>query len=68
MQEGPARGRIVLNVGGTRYCTTLQTLRKHPSTLLGSMFSPDNASMTQPGPDGTYFIDRNGRVSTGDQP
>ena len=53
---------IVLDVGGTRYHTTLHTLRSLPETFLGRMFNEENESLLQPQPDGSYFIDRDGKL------
>jgi hypothetical protein len=53
--------RILLDVGGVHYSTTLATLTSQPFGYLASMFSgewsvePDSES-------GRYFIDRNGRL------
>ena len=52
-------GKIVtLNVGGSRYTTTLSTLTKYPDSMLGTMFSGRHALVQQE--DGSYFIDRDG--------
>lgn len=37
--RGVKNGRLVLNVGGKRFETLLETLRKYPNTMLGAMFS-----------------------------
>ncbi len=50
---------IKLNVGGTRFMTTRQTLMRQPSSVLGRMFDID--SPFQPAAkleDGAYFLDR----------
>jgi len=49
---------IVLNVGGTRFETSRQTLLNDPTSMLAKMFDP--VSPLQPGllRDGAYFIDR----------
>jgi len=49
---------VTLNVGGTQFVTTRQTLLKDPASMLAKMFDP--ASPLQPGVmiDGAYFIDR----------
>ena len=49
---------ITLNVGGTRYTTTLSTLTKYPDSMLGVMFSGRHDLPQQE--DGSYFIDRDG--------
>ena len=51
---------ITLNVGGTRYTTTLSTLTKYPDSMLGVMFSGRHDLPQQE--DGSYFIDRDGEV------
>ena len=51
---------ITLNVGGTRYTTTLSTLTKYPDSMLGAMFSGRHDLPQQE--DGSYFIDRDGEV------
>jgi len=49
---------VSLNVGGTKFDTTRQTLLTDPSSMLAKMFDP--VSPLQPGVmrDGAYFIDR----------
>merc|ERR1740116_251028 len=49
---------VTLNVGGTQFVTTRQTLLKDPASMLAKMFDP--VSPLQPGVmiDGAYFIDR----------
>jgi hypothetical protein len=54
--------KIVLNVGGIRYQTTLATIRSLPDTLLGRMFSESNAALQKREKDGCFFFDRNGRL------
>ena len=51
---------IYLNVGGSRYTTTLSTLTKYPDSMLGAMFSGRHALVQQE--DGSYFIDRDGET------
>lgn len=41
--RGVKNGRIILNVGGKRFETLLETLRKYPNTMLGAMFSSSMA-------------------------
>eukprot|EP01084_Bolivina_argentea_P004619 8786_1 len=50
---------ITLNVGGTKYCTTLSTLCKDENSMLAKMFG--GTFSTKPSKDGSYFIDRNGK-------
>jgi len=49
---------LLLNVGGTRFETTRQTLLHDPASMLAKMFDP--SSQLQPGVmrDGAYFLDR----------
>lgn len=49
---------VVLNVGGHRFTTSLETLRRVPDTFFSSMFSGRFA--VRPAPDGAYFVDRDG--------
>ena len=49
---------VNLNVGGSRYTTTLSTLTKYPDSMLGAMFSGRHALVQQD--DGSYFIDVDG--------
>lgn len=51
---------IKLNVGGTSFATTLTTLRRFPTSLLGVMFS--GRHRMQKDENGAYFIDRDGAV------
>jgi len=50
-------GSIVLNVGGTHFTTSLETLRSVRGSRFEKMFSEESA--TNRSNDGTYFIDRN---------
>eukprot|EP01112_Ceratiomyxa_fruticulosa_P009268 TRINITY_DN2416_c0_g2_i1.p1 TRINITY_DN2416_c0_g2~~TRINITY_DN2416_c0_g2_i1.p1 ORF type:complete len:317 (-),score=54.08 TRINITY_DN2416_c0_g2_i1:90-1040(-) len=50
--------RVILNIGGTRFETYVQTLLKYPDTLLGVMFNERNADMLKPDSKGEYFFDR----------
>ncbi|CAD7689770.1 unnamed protein product [Nyctereutes procyonoides] len=57
-------GPVTLNVGGTLYSTTLETLTRFPDSMLGAMFRagtpiPPNLS---PQGGGHYFIDRDGKA------
>jgi hypothetical protein len=47
---------LKLNVGGEIFTTSLATLRNHPNSMLGAMFSGNHN--TPQSADGTYFIDR----------
>ena len=49
---------VNVNVGGSRYTTTLSTLTKYPDSMLGAMFSGRHALVQQE--DGSYFIDVDG--------
>ena len=49
---------VTLNVGGTKYITSLSTLTKYPDSMLGAMFSGRHALPQQE--DGSFFIDRDG--------
>jgi len=49
---------ISLNIGGKRFCTTLDTLTKHRLSFFGAMFSGYIALKATK--DGSYFIDRDG--------
>eukprot|EP01083_Nonionella_stella_P150568 479851_1 len=49
---------ITLNVGGTKYQTSLHTLTSYQSTVLSKMF--EGKFSLKPSKDGSYFIDRNG--------
>ena len=51
---------VTLNVGGSKYTTTLSTLTKYPDSMLGAMFSGRHALVQQE--DGSYFIDRDGET------
>ena len=49
---------VTLNVGGTKYTTSLSTLTKYPDSMLGVMFSGRHALPQQE--DGSYFVDVDG--------
>ena len=51
---------VTLDVGGTKYRTTLSTLTKYPDSMLGAMFSGRHNLPQQE--DGSYFIDRDGEM------
>lgn len=52
--------RVKLNVGGTRFETTLSTLQRHPDSMLGTMFSGREGIKVHVDDDGYVFIDRSG--------
>ena len=49
---------IDLDVGGTRFCTTRQTLLSEPNSMLAKMFDPESPFAPGVKKDGAYFIDR----------
>ena len=51
---------VTLDVGGTKYRTTVATLTKYPDSMLGVMFSGRHDLPQQE--DGSYFIDRDGEL------
>ena len=53
-------GKIVLDVGGTRYTTSRSTLTKYPESMLGVMFSGRHDIEAMECSDGSFFIDRDG--------
>jgi len=55
-------GRVILNVGGKRFETLLDTLQKYPDTMLGAMFSPRGMTMAAPDENGEYFFDRDPKI------
>ena len=59
----PDAGVVRLNVGGTIYTTTLDTLRAVPDSLFGRMFDPDiSLGMVPTDEDGNIFFDRDPEV------
>jgi len=56
-EKGKNNGRVVLNVGGKRFETLTETLRKYPNTMLGAMFS-SSSTMAVSDENGEYFFDR----------
>ena len=52
-------GCVKVNVGGTRYETTLSTLQKYPDSMLGAMFSGRHELHVDD--NGYSFIDRDGK-------
>ncbi|CAM5072249.1 unnamed protein product [Eretmochelys imbricata] len=53
-------GPVSLNVGGTLYSTTLETLTRFPDSMLGAMFRGPRPARTDGR--GHYFIDRDGKA------
>ena len=49
---------IRLDVGGTPYATSLETLCRYPESMLARMFTGELPNRRTP--DGSYFIDRDG--------
>ena len=49
---------VHLNVGGQRFTTSLQTLRRESYSMLGTMFSGRHKLLQDA--DGSYFVDRDG--------
>jgi N-acetylneuraminic acid mutarotase len=58
-QQEAQRGRIVLDIGGYRYTTSVQTLRRLPGTFFDAYFS-GRYTMDRSA-DGSIFIDRDGK-------
>ncbi|XP_074839170.1 BTB/POZ domain-containing protein KCTD11 [Carettochelys insculpta] len=58
--RGLPLGPITLNVGGTVYTTTLETLTRFPDSMLGAMFRDPRPACTDHR--GHYFIDRDGKA------
>lgn len=52
------KSKVVLNVGGLLFTTSIATLTKYPDSMLATMFSGRHTLF--PEEDGTYFIDRDG--------
>mmetsp|Transcript_5591 Transcript_5591/g.7164 ORF Transcript_5591/g.7164 Transcript_5591/m.7164 type:complete len:256 (-) Transcript_5591:91-858(-) len=50
---------VHINIGGTRFMTTIGTLRADPSSMLGRMFSGELPVLRDD--DGSFVIDRDGR-------
>lgn len=51
--------KIKLDVGGTRFTTTMTTLQRFPESMLGAMFSGRHALVLDE--EGYFFIDRDGK-------
>jgi hypothetical protein len=58
-QQEAQQGRIVLDIGGYRYTTSVQTLRRLPGTFFDAYFS-GRYTMDR-SEDGSIFIDRDGK-------
>lgn len=57
---------VRLNIGGTSYTTTKQTLRREPESFFPKILKPggieENSDVAGLLPDGTYFVDRDGEL------
>jgi hypothetical protein len=62
-QQEAQQGRVVLDIGGYRYTTSVQTLRHLPGTFLDAYFS-GRYTMDR-SVDGSIFIDRGGKLRAG---
>lgn len=61
MQVLSSNDQVVLNVGGARFTTSVTTLRNAPSpSLFSAMFSGRHC-VSSDSPDGSIFIDRDGK-------
>jgi hypothetical protein len=58
-QQEAQQGRVVLDIGGYRYTTSVQTLRRLPGTFFDAYFS-GRYTMDR-SDDGSIFIDRDGK-------
>jgi hypothetical protein len=58
-QQEAQQGRVVLDIGGYRYKTSVQTLRRLPGTFFDAYFSGRYAMDRSE--DGSIFIDRDGK-------
>jgi hypothetical protein len=58
-QQEAQQGRVVLDIGGFRYTTSVQTLRRLPGTFFDAYFS-GRYTMDR-SEDGSIFIDRDGK-------
>lgn len=62
-----SEGRIVLNIGGSRFEVPVTTLARHPESLLGSLVTGGESSEFKMEANGEYFFDRyvcHGKYST----
>lgn len=53
---------LLLNVGGKRFETSLQTVNKYPNALLARMFAAENSSLLRKDADGLVFFDRSAKL------
>lgn len=60
-RQGIKNGRVILNVGGKRFETLVETLKKFPNTMLGAMFS-SSVAIAVPDENGEYFFDRDPKL------
>ena len=60
MRAHITKDKVVLNVGGTRFTTSVQTLTSVPNTFFASMFSGRFDLTLDADEDGAHFIDRDG--------
>ena len=61
MRAHITKDKVMLNVGGTRYTTSVQTLTSVPNTFFTSMFSGRfDLTLDADDDDGAHFIDRDG--------
>jgi hypothetical protein len=58
-QQEAQHGRVVLDIGGYRYTTSVQTLRRLPGTFFDAYFS--GRYIMDRSEDGSIFIDRDGK-------
>jgi hypothetical protein len=58
-QQEAQQGRVMLDIGGYRYTTSVQTLRRLPGTFFDAYFS-GRYTMDR-SEDGSIFIDRDGK-------
>jgi hypothetical protein len=58
-QQEAQQGRVVLDIGGYRYTTSVQTLRRLPGTFFDAYFS--GRYTMERSEDGSIFIDRDGK-------
>jgi hypothetical protein len=56
------QGRIQLNVGGTHFETSVQTLRRVPGNIFDAYFSDRYAQDLCTKPNGSIFVDRDGEL------
>jgi hypothetical protein len=58
-QQEAQQGRVVLDIGGYRYTTSVQTLRRLPGTFFDAYFS--GSYTMDRSEDGSIFMDRDGK-------